>query len=604
MNSFLSAARSRLVASPVARFLPILDWGSTYNKDTATNDLVAAVIVTIMLIPQSLAYALLAGLPPQVGLYASILPLVAYGLFGTSRTLAVGPVAVVSLMTAATVGGLASPGSAEYYVAAIALAFLSGLMLLGMGLLRLGFMANFLSHPVISGFITASGIIIATSQVKGILGIKGEGHTLPELISSMWENLASINLPTVVIGVAVTAFLFWSRKKLKPLLVARGYKPRMADIISKAAPVVSVFLTILVTWLFGLDRAGVKIVGAVPSGLPALTIPTFDLTLWSKIAVSALLISIVGFVESVSVAQTLAAKRRQRITPDQELIGLGASNVASAISGGYPVTGGFARSVVNFDAGAETPAAGMFTAIGIGVATLILTPLLFFLPKATLSATIIVAVLSLVDLGAISRTWSYSRGDGAAMLATIIITLLFGVERGILAGVGLSIFLHLYRSSKPHFAIVGQVPGTEHFRNIKRHKVATTIDILSIRVDESLYFANARFLEDAVYGAIAANKDIRHVVLMCPAVNAIDSSALESLEAINSRLKDSGVCLHLSEVKGPVMDRLQKSHLLHELTGKVFLTQFDALMDLAPGLTAATLKAKRQVASSVIGGGK
>ncbi|MCB1449155.1 MAG: sulfate permease [Nitratireductor sp.] len=602
MHPYLSAARKHIVDGPVARFLPILDWGSRYNRDTATNDLIAAVIVTIMLIPQSLAYALLAGLPAQVGLYASILPLVAYGIFGTSRTLAVGPVAVVSLMTAATVGELASQGTPEYYTAAIALAFLSGLMLLGLGFLRLGFLANFLSHPVISGFITASGIIIATSQVKGILGIKGEGHTLPELLSSMWENIASINIPTVVIGTAVTAFLFWSRKKLKPLLVARGYTPRLADIISKAAPVVSVFLTILVTWLFGLDKAGVKIVGAVPSGLPALTIPSFDLSLWSQVGVSALLISIVGFVESVSVAQTLAAKRRQRITPDQELIGLGASNIASAVSGGYPVTGGFARSVVNFDAGAETPAAGMFTAIGIGVATLVLTPLLFFLPKATLSATIIVAVLSLVDLGAISRTWSYSRGDGAAMIATIAITLLFGVERGILAGVGLSIFLHLYRSSKPHFAIVGQVPGTEHFRNVKRHKVATTIDILSIRVDESLYFANARFLEDAVYEAIAANRDIKHVVLMCPAVNAIDSSALESLEAINSRLKDSGVCLHLSEVKGPVMDRLQKSHFLHELTGKVFLTQFDALLELAPGLTTATLKAKRQVASALVRG--
>lgn len=586
-------------AQVIRRYLPILQWGRTYDRAMAANDLIAAVIVTIMLIPQSLAYALLAGLPAQVGLYASILPLVAYGLLGTSRTLAVGPVAVVSLMTAVAAGNVAAQGSPEYYAAAITLAFVSGLMLTAMGFLRLGFMANFLSHPVISGFITASGIIIATSQVSGILGIRGEGHAMPDLVASMWSNIGSVNMPTLVVGAAVTAFLFWSRKMLKPLLVARGAKARLADIVAKAAPVVSVFATIAVTWALDLERAGVRVVGEIPSGLPALTLPAFDPVLWGEIAVSALLISVVGFVESVSVAQTLAAKRRQRIDPDQELVGLGGANLAAAISGGYPVTGGFARSVVNFDAGAETPAAGMFTAIGIAVATLVLTPLLFHLPRATLSATIIVAVLSLVDLGAVTRTWRYSKADGAAMLATIGLTLLAGVETGIVAGVALSIFLHLYRSSRPHYAIVGQVPGTEHFRNIRRHKVVTASDVLSIRIDESLYFANARYLEDSVYGAVAAHPEIRHVVLMCPAVNEIDSSALESLEAINQRLRDSGVTFHLSEVKGPVMDRLERSRFLEELTGKVFLTQFDAMDALAPELTKATLKAKRNAAGAV-----
>ncbi|MCB1461980.1 MAG: sulfate permease [Nitratireductor sp.] len=566
----------------------------------AANDLIAALIVTIMLIPQSLAYALLAGLPPQVGLYASILPLIAYGLFGTSRTLAVGPVAVVSLMTAAAAGELARQGTPEYYAAALALALLSGLMLTAMGLFRLGFLANFLSHPVISGFITASGIIIALSQLRGVLGITGSGKTLPTLLSSMWTDIGSLNPTTLAIGASVTVFLFWSRKWLKPILIGRGFAPRPADIFAKAAPVVSVFVTIAATWALGLDKAGVKIVGEVPSGLPGLAMPAFDPGLWREVAIPALLISIVGFVESVSVAQTLAAKRRQRIDPDQELVGLGTANLASAISGGYPVTGGFARSVVNFDAGAQTPAAGMFTAIGIALATLVLTPLLFYLPKATLSATIIVAVLSLVDLGAIRRTWSYSRADGAAMLATIALTLVSGVETGIVAGVGLSIFLHLYRSSRPHFAIVGQVAGTEHFRNVKRHKVTTTPEILSIRVDESLYFANARYLEDTILNAIAADSAIRHVVLMCPAVNTIDSSALESLEAINQRLAASAVTFHLSEVKGPVMDRLRRSHFLHDLTGKVFLTQFDAMKDLTPDLTLKTLKAKRQTTSAVI----
>ncbi len=533
-----------------------------------------------MLIPQSLAYALLAGLPPEVGLYASIAPLLLYGVFGTSRALAVGPVAVVSLMTATAVGQVAAQGTPEYYGAAMALALLSGLMLVAMGVLRLGFLANFLSHPVISGFITASGIIIATSQLKHILGVSASGHNLLDLGADLIAKLPETNLPTLVIGVSATAFLFWSRKKLKPLLLAKGLKPMLADILAKAGPVAAVAVTTLATFAFGLQDAGVKVVGAVPQGLPPIAMPAIDLELWSSLAISALLISVVGFVESVSVAQTLAAKKRQRIVPDQELIGLGASNIGAAFTGGYPVTGGFARSVVNFDAGAETPAAGIFTAIGIGLATLLLTPLLYFLPTATLAATIVVAVLSLVDLGALKRTWAFSRPDFAAQAATILLTLGFGVEVGIMAGVGLSVFLHLYRTSKPHCAVVGQVPGTEHFRNIKRHDVITAPEIFTLRVDESLYFPNARFLEDRISDAVAADPKIRHVILMAPAVNEIDASALESLEAINHRLHDAGITLHLSEVKGPVMDRLKKTDFLTDLTGNVYLNQYEAMLDL------------------------
>ncbi|RDE19079.1 STAS domain-containing protein [Motiliproteus coralliicola] len=563
-------------AVKLKRYLPIVDWLGTYNRQTLTSDLVAALIVTIMLIPQSLAYALLAGLPPEVGLYASILPLVAYALFGSSRTLAVGPVAVVSLMTAAAVGNLALQGTQEYLVAAVALAFISGLMLVLMGIFRLGLLANFLSHPVISGFITASGIIIAASQLKHLLGVDASGHNLLEIVQSLLARLDQINPTTLVIGVLATGFLFWVRQGLKPLLIGFGLPPRLADLCAKAGPVLAVAGTTLAVWMFGLVEQQVAVVGAVPQGLPSLTLPSFDMDLWQQLFISALLISVVGFVESVSVAQTLAAKRRQRIEPNQELIGLGSANIASSLSGGYPVTGGFARSVVNFDAGAETPAAGAFTAIGIALAALLLTPLIYFLPKATLAATIIVAVLSLVDLGALKRTWDYSRSDFAAMLATIALTLLQGVELGIIAGVTLSILLHLYRTSKPHSAVVGRVPGTEHFRNIERHEVQTDQHILTLRIDESLYFANARYLEDRIYELVADNPEVEHLVLMCPAVNLIDASALESLEAINDRLCDSGVYFHLSEVKGPVMDQLKRSHFLQQLNGQVFLSQFEA----------------------------
>ncbi len=558
------------------RYLPIFDWIGNYNQRTLTSDLIAALIVTIMLIPQSLAYALLAGLPPEVGLYASILPLVAYAIFGTSRTLSVGPVAVVSLMTAAAVGNLALQGSDEYIAAAIILAFMSGLILLIMGFLKLGMLANFLSHPVISGFITASGLIIAASQLKHILGIKADGSNLWDLIISLFSELPSTNIPTLVIGCFATGFLFWSRKNLKSYLLNKGIGHALAAILAKAGPVLAIALTTLAAWGLDLQQHGVQLVGAIPSGLPSLTLPQFDYNIWQELLVSAVLISIVGFVESVSVAQTLAAKRRQRISPNQELIGLGASNIAASISGGFPVTGGFSRSVVNFDAGAETPAAGAFTAIGIALAALTLTPLLFFLPKATLAATIIVAVLSLVDMGALKRTWNFSRSDFFAMLATILLTLAEGVELGIIAGVGLSILLHLYRTSKPHSAIVGRVPGTEHFRNIDRHHVETDNHILTLRVDESLYFANARYLEDRVYDLVMSNPNIKHLILMCPAVNFIDASALESLEAINHRLNDSGVTLNLSEVKGPIMDRLRRTHFVDELTGHIFLSQYEA----------------------------
>jgi SulP family sulfate permease len=577
----------------LARYLPILGWARAYGREAAVNDLVAAVIVTIMLIPQSLAYALLAGLPAEVGLYASIAPLVLYGIFGTSNALAVGPVAVVSLMTAAAVGEIAAPGSPEYTTAALVLALLSGLILAGMGLLRLGFLANFLSHPVISGFITASGIIIATSQLEHVLGLDVSGHTLLELATALIGALPETNWPTLAIGAPVIAFLFWVRRGLKPLLRGLGLGPRPADILAKAGPVFAVAVTTLAAWGFDLGARGVALVGDVPQGLPPLTVPAFDAELWGSLAVSALLISVVGFVESVSVAQTLAAKKRQRIAPDQELIGLGAANLGAAFSGGYPVTGGFARSVVNFDAGAETPAAGMFTAVGIGLATLLLTPLLLHLPKATLAATIIVAVLSLVDLGSLGRTWSYSKSDFAAQAATILLTLGFGVEAGILAGVGLSIFLHLHRTSRPHVAVLGQVPGTEHFRNVRRHEVVTDPAVFMLRVDESLYFPNARFLEDRISDAVADDPAIRHVVLMCSAVNEIDASALESLEAINDRLKASGVDFHLSEVKGPVMDRLKRSHFLEALTGRVFLTQYDAFEALAPERARTALAGAR-----------
>ena len=561
---------------------PGLDWTHGYDRATLSSDLVAAVIVTLMLIPQSLAYASLAGLPPQVGLYASMAPLLFYAAFGSSRVLAVGPVAVVSLMTAAAIGDLAQAGSPAYGLLAITLAFISGAMLLLMGLLRLGFLANFLSHPVISGFITASALLIAVGQLKVILGIQVPGHNFFELLPALILQLPNAHALSAAIGLGTVAFLFWAKRGVKPLLRLLGLGPRLADALARAAPVAGIAVTAVLTWAGQWHEQGVRIVGTVPQGVPPLTLPSWDLALWQQLAVPALLISVVGFVESVSVGQTLAAKRRQRIEPDRELVALGASNLGAALTGGFPVTGGFARSVVNFDAGAQTPAAGIFTAIGIFLAALLLTPALYFVPQATLAATIVVAVLSLVHLHTLRSTWAYSRRDFSAVIVTLLLTLAAGVEAGLVGGVVLSLLLYLYKTSRPHIAEVGLVSGTEHFRNVLRHKVQVSSQLASLRVDESLYFANARVLEDRVNALVSERPELRHLVMQCSAINDIDASALESLEAIDQRLRDAGLCLNLSEVKGPVMDRLQTTDFLKHLSGKVYLTHYQAVSELAP----------------------
>ncbi|MCC5991536.1 MAG: sulfate permease [Rhodobacteraceae bacterium] len=577
----------------LTRIFPFLTWSRNYQRSDLTNDLIAAAVVTIMLIPQGMAYAMLAGLPPQAGLYGAIVPLLLYAAFGSSRALAVGPVAVVALMTAAAAGTVAEIGGPDYHLAALWLALLSGAMMLVMGLFRLGFIANFLSHPVISGFITAAGILIAASQLRHLLGADVSGKTLPQVVPSLIASLGDISVLTVALSAAVLGFLFWSRAGLAKLLQKLGMSAPLAKLLGKGALLVAVVASTLAVWGLGLDKMGVAILGDVPRGLPEFGLPAFDLNLITLLLAPALLIAIVGYVESISIAQTLAAKKREAIDPDRELIALGLANLGAGTSNAMPVTGGLSRSIVNYDAGAATPAAGAMTAISIAAALLLLTPLMYFLPRATLAAIIIVAVLSLLDFRALPRIWAYSKADGAAMAATMLVTLLVGVEQGLLAGVGLSLLLYLNRTSRPHMAVVGQVPGTEHFRNVARHRVVTDPKVFSVRVDESLYFPNARALEVRIVRALHETPDLEHVVLQCTAVNYIDASALESLEAINERLSAAGVKFHLSEVKGPVMDRLQRVHFLDELNGQVFLTQFDAMSRLSPELTQGCAQAER-----------
>jgi len=455
-------------------------------------------------------------------------------------------------------------------------------MLFLMGLLRLGFLANFLSHPVISGFISASGLLIALSQMKTIMGVKADGHNFLELSFSLFSQISHTHLLTLLVGLTTTAFLFWLRKGLKPLLIKFGLSTKVADVIAKTGPVAAIAITTLLAWGADWQSQGMKLVGTVPQGFPPLTAPLMDFALWQELLMPALLISVVGFVESVSVGQTLAAKRRQRIEPDQELVALGASNLSAAFTGGFPVTGGFARSVVNFDAGAVTPAAGVLTAIGITLASLFLTPALYYLPQVTLAATIVVAVLSLVDFEILKSTWRFSKLDFLAVATTLVATLLIGVESGLVIGVGVSLALFLFRASRPHIATVGLVPGTEHFRNVLRHEVLISPKLVCLRVDASMFFANARGIEDRINAEVSARPQLEHVLLQCSAVNDIDASAFESLEAISNRLKDSGIYLHFSEIKGPVMDKLNRTHFFQHLHGQVFLTNYQAILALTP----------------------
>jgi sulfate permease, SulP family len=575
------------------KYFPILEWGAAYSGKIAVNDLVVALIVTIMLIPQSLAYAQLAGLPAEVGLYASMAPLVLYAIFGTSRSLSVGPVAMTALMTLAAVAPIAAQGTPEYLAAAMALALLTGLILLILGFLRLGFLSNFMSFPVMSGLGTAVGIQIAAGQLTPVLGIPSKGGAFLAQIISLVKNYDQMSIYTAAIGVPVVIFLLLVKKYLAKILTRTGMSKGLAGILAKMGPVLAIIITILCVSGFGLEQQGVKIVGTVPAGLPKIALPPFDLKLWSQLATPALLIAIIAYVASISVAQTLASKKRQHVDPNQELIALGAANIGASISGGFPVAGGFSRSIVNFEAGAETPAAGAFTAVGIALVALFMTPLLYFLPSATLGATILVAVLSMVNFKVVVKTWAYSRTDAIAMALTIILTLTLGVIAGLIAGVGVSLLMYLYHTSRPHMAIIGQVPGTEHFRNIDRHDVVTDSRIVSMRVDESLYFPNARFLETRVNEIVASNPEMCHLILNCSAVNSIDASGLESLKAINQRLKDAGIAFHLSEIKGPVMDGLKKTQFAVDLKERIHLTQYDAVYSIDPALARKTLESAR-----------
>ena len=541
-----------------SRYIPILQWLPKYSREDFVGDLLAGVIVAIMLVPQGMAYALLAGLPPEVGLYASILPLILYGLLGTSRSLAVGPVAIVSLMVAAGVSPLAAVGSPEYLQFALTLALMIGIIQTVMGFLRVGFLVNFLSHPVLVGFTAGAAILIGFSQLKHLLGISiPRTEYFYEGVLYAFEHLGDTNLITLVIGLTGIGILLYFKYGLGNDLKRWGVSNSFAVPIAKSGPLVVVLLGTLVVWGFGLNKSiGIRIVGDVPGGLSVLTMPSFEPTVLQALLPTAIAISMVGYMESISVAKSLASKRRQKIDANQELIALGVANLGATFTGGYPVTGGFARSVVNFSAGANSGLASVITAVLVAITVIFLTPLFHFLPNAMLAAIIFVAVANLFDINAIRHVWHYSKIDFIGLIATFFAVLAVGVESGILVGVGVTIALFIWRSSKPHVAVVGRLNNSEIYRNVLRHPVQTWSNVVIMRMDENLYFANTKYLEDTVLNLVAECAEIEYFVLVGTAVNVIDASALETLESLNHQLQDAGVDFHLAAIKGPVMDKL------------------------------------------------
>jgi len=560
--------------------LPLPTWLKNYQSQFIAGDITAGLIVTVMLIPQSLAYAMLAGLPPEIGLYASLLPMVAYALFGSSMTLAVGPVAVSSLMTASALMPLAAQGSADYISLSILLALLSGLMLLVAGFLRLGFLAWFLSHPVISGFISGSAVLIAIGQLKYLLGLQFSSSGVLSSLNNLAQHLHETNTTTALLGLSAIVFLLFARQYLAPLLKQIGISAKSSDLITKLAPMAVVIVSTALVAIYGLDQTDkVSIVGRVPGGLPSIGLPSIQWDQINMLLLPALLISLVGFVESVSVGQSLALKRGQRIDPNSELVGIGAANIASAFSGGFPVTGGFARSVVNFSAGAQTPAAGFVSAVLMAIVIAGLTEWFYYLPQAVLSATIIVAVIGLIDTHTLKEAWHYDKADAIALLLTFAGVIMFGVEEGIVIGVAMSLAVLVWRSSHPHMALVGRVPGTEHFRNVERHQVEVFPGLIALRIDESIYFANSQLIAEKIEGLLSEHPTTNCVLLILSAVNQLDTTALGMLTELEKTLSARHITLQFAEIKGPVQDRLQPTELGDRMQNRIFLSTQQAFLD-------------------------
>ncbi len=533
------------------KYFPFLDWMLNYKRADLSGDLTAGLTVGVMLIPQGMAYSMLAGLPPIYGLYASTIPLIVYALFGTSRQLAVGPVAMVALLISSGVGGLAELGSAEFISLAILLALMVGIIQLSMGVFRLGFVVNFLSHPVIAGFTSAAALIIGFSQLKHLLGINIPRGKVHETLFNVFQNLDKINAPTLAIGVFAIAILLFIKKVNRRI----------------PGPLIVVVLGIAAVLGFNLAEMGVKIVKDVPSGLPVFGIPEWDMTSLKALLPTALTISFVGFMESIAVAKAIQSKHKNyEIVSNQELIGLGLANIAGAFFKAFPTTGGFSRTAVNDQAGAKTGLASIISAVLIVITLLFLTPYFYYLPNAILAAIIMVAVFGLIDFKEAKHLWQIDKRDFTLFMVTAVGTLILGIEEGILLGAGLSMLMVIYQVSNPHIAELGKVPDTEQFRNITRfNNLIQDKEILILRFDAQLYFANLSYFKEKLQGMEAKKPQLKYVILDAKSISSMDSSAVHALHDLIEGYEQRGIKLYIANAIGPVRDILQKAHIVEAL---------------------------------------
>lgn len=548
-----------------------------YQSQWLMSDLTAGLIVAILITPQAIAYATLAGMPPQAGLYAALLPVLAYALLGTSPVLAVGPVAIISLMTFETLQPLATPGSSNYAALAAGLALLTGIWMLLFFLINLGRWTTFISHSVITAFTSAAAILIVLSQLKHLTGLPlSSDATLWETLTAPVRHYEQWQWPAAAIsGSALLLLMSWQYGM--PYLT-RSLNKQLGSLLNRAAPLVVVAAGILLVSKTGLP---VDVVGALPEGLPSLRFPRLAVEQWQSLLTSSAVIALVAYLESLSVAQTLADRKTPGLRTNQELLALGSANLMAALSQSFPVAGGFGRSVVNHAAGARTQLSSLVTATLVVIICVFATGLLQHLPDAILAVIIMVAVWPLIRFREGLQAWNYQKSDGLIWISTFAGVLFAGAETGILTGMTLSLILYLKRTSEPHIAEIGRLGNSEHFRNVHRHPVTTSPQVAMIRVDENLYFANSQFLQETIRQTLQQRPDIAHVVLVGSAINHVDFAGMETLQLLLHDLRERGIQLHLAEFKGPVMDQLQRSNLLQELApGRIFFTASAALREL------------------------
>jgi len=562
--------------------LPIAGWLKTYTRQDFNSDLFAGIITAILLVPQGIAYAILAGLPPELGLYASILPPMLYALFGTSRTLSVGPVSITAIMIAGALNAPEISALGHPVQSALILSAESGLIMLLMAFLRMGGLVNFISHPVLAGFTSGAALLIMGSQIPQLAGLKTPSCGIDAGCYSQYVSGAVT--ATLLISLTALSLLIFFGKPITAILKKMHVKLGLITAISKCGPLLTVILATAAVSYFNLTGQYVAVVGLVPSGLPDLSLnfmrESFPGNVWERgrmLLPKAAFIALIAYVESVAIAKVTANLRGEKIIPNQELIALGAANIAAAVSGGMPVAGGFSRTMVNFSAGARSQIAMLIAAAILGLAVIYFSSWFANIPKSVLAAIILVAIFRLVRIRHIYHTWNYDRGDGIAELVTLLGVLILGIEEGIILGVILTIASNLRKTSHPHIAVVGRVPETEHYRNINRHNVETWHHLLLVRIDESLTFANINYVEDYLADELRRQPNIRHVVLIFTSVNHIDTTALEALENFNHALQASGKTLNIAEAKGPVLDKLQRTDFLEQLKpGKIFFRTEDA----------------------------